>query len=59
MAQVRYDTLAARIRAHLMEDPRINTEAEVDAEINLMSNLELIEVISHVLFTRELEGGQV
>lgn len=58
MAPVRYDTLAARVRLHLMDDPRISSEAEADAEINLMSNVELVETISHVLWVRELEGDE-
>ncbi len=48
MPETEPPTLIQRIRHHL-RDERINTEEEVDAEINLMTNLELVEVISFCL----------
>lgn len=58
MTQVRYDTLIGRIRHDLMDD-RISTESEADAEINMMTNVELVEVISNTLWTMltEIEDG--
>lgn len=40
--------LIKRIRTHLIDD-RINSTAEADAEIDLMTQVELVEVISFVL----------
>jgi hypothetical protein len=42
------DTLINRIRVHLM-DERINSLDEADAELKLMTHVELVEVISFVL----------
>jgi len=57
---IRYDTLANRVRHHLM-DERICSEREADAEINLMSNVELVETLSLVLegMVADLEAGAV
>lgn len=52
---VRYDTLANRLRLHLMEDPRITSEAEANAELAMMSNVELVEVLSYVIGQMEAE----
>lgn len=58
MTRIRHDTLINRVRLHLMEDPRIATEAEADAELNLMGNAELVEVLSFVLGQMEEEGAE-
>ena len=42
-------SLIQRVRAHLQEDPRIDSDAEADAEINLMSQVELVEVLSFIV----------
>jgi hypothetical protein len=42
-----------------MEDPRIGTEQEASAEIDLMTNVELVETLSLVLgrMLTEIEDG--
>ena len=42
------ESLIQRIRTHLI-DERINSEDEADAELKLMTHVELVEVISFVL----------
>jgi hypothetical protein len=52
MAIRRRKTLAAHLR-----DERINSEKEVSAELNLMTNVELMETISHVLDVMLVEAA--
>jgi hypothetical protein len=53
---VSHKTLAARVREHL-RDERINSEEEVNAELNLMTHVELMETISYVLDLMLVEEG--